>query len=148
MTRGVVMLATVAVTVATDNLAAGVAVGVLLSGVFFTFKVSRLLAVTRTGNDALLYRVSGQVFFASADLLVDAFDVREVEGRPVTIDVSHLGAVSIAETHTLSDDDIYAKNTLADQDRVTPSTNETARIADGTLTIALPAVSWTAIALA
>ena len=84
-----VMLATVAVTVATDNLAAGVGVGVLLSGVFFTFKVSRLLVVTRTGEEALTYWVSGQVFFASADLLVDSFDVREVEGRPVTIDLSH-----------------------------------------------------------
>jgi SulP family sulfate permease len=83
-----VMLATVAVTVATDNLAAGVAVGVLLSGVFFTFKVSRVLAVTRSGDDTLVYRVSGQVFFASSDLLVDAFDVREVEARPVFIDVS------------------------------------------------------------
>lgn len=83
-----VMLATVAVTVATGNLAAGVAIGVLLSGVFFTFKVSRLLVVTRTGDDTLTYRVSGQVFFASADLLVDAFDVREVEGRAVTIDLS------------------------------------------------------------
>ena len=84
----VVMLATVAVTVATDNLAAGVAVGVLLSGVFFTFKVSRLLTITKAGEDALTYRVSGQVFFASADLLVDAFDVREIEGKPVTIDLS------------------------------------------------------------
>lgn len=83
-----VMLATVAVTVATDNLAAGVAIGVLMSGVFFTFKVSRLLTVTRTGDEALVYRVSGQVFFASADLLVDAFDVREVQGRPVTIELS------------------------------------------------------------
>ncbi|APW40639.1 sodium-independent anion transporter [Rhodoferax koreense] len=83
-----VMLATVAVTVATDNLAAGVAVGVVLSGVFFTFKVSRLLTVTRTGDETLTYRISGQVFFASADLLVDAFDVREVEGRLVTIDLS------------------------------------------------------------
>jgi SulP family sulfate permease len=83
-----VMLATVAVTLATDNLAAGVAVGVLMSGVFFTFKVSRLLVVVRTGEDALVYHVSGQVFFASADLLVDAFDVREVEGRPVTIELS------------------------------------------------------------
>jgi SulP family sulfate permease len=82
-----VMLATVVVTVATDNLAAGVAVGVLLSGVFFTFKVSRLLAVTSTGDDHLTYRVAGQVFFASADLLVDAFDVRDIEGKPVTIDL-------------------------------------------------------------
>ena len=82
-----VMLATVAVTVATDNLAAGVGVGVLLSGVFFTFKVSRLLTVVRTGEDALVYRVAGQVFFASADLLVEAFDVREIEGRPVTLEL-------------------------------------------------------------
>ncbi|MDB5848022.1 MAG: sodium-independent anion transporter [Rhodoferax sp.] len=84
-----VMLATVAVTVATDNLAAGVAVGVVMSGVFFTFKVARLLQV-RTSDDAgtLVYSVAGQVFFASADMLVDAFDVREVAGRPVRIDLT------------------------------------------------------------
>ncbi len=84
-----VMLATVAVTVATDNLAAGVAVGVLMSGVFFTFKVARLLKVEVSGEDRLNYRVSGQVFFASADLLVDAFDVREIAGRPVHIDLTN-----------------------------------------------------------
>ncbi len=82
-----VMLATVAVTITTDNLAAGVGVGVLMSGVFFTFKVSRLLTVTRSGDGALTYHVAGQVFFASAELLVDAFDVREVDARPVTIDL-------------------------------------------------------------
>lgn len=60
----------------------------LLSGVFFTFKVSRVLSVARTGNETLVYRVSGQVFFASSDLLVNAFDVREVEAKPVVIDVS------------------------------------------------------------
>ena len=84
----VVMGATVAVTVATANLAAGVTIGVLLSGLFFTFKVSRLLVVAKTGTESLTYRVSGQVFFASADMLVDAFDVRDVEGKPVCIDVS------------------------------------------------------------
>ncbi len=83
-----VMVATVVVTVATDNLAAGVAVGVVLSGVFFTFKVARLLAIAKTEGDPLVYHVSGQVFFASADLLVEAFDVRDIEGRPVCIDLS------------------------------------------------------------
>jgi len=88
-TSSVVMLATVAVTLTTDNLAAGVAVGVLLSGVFFTFKVSRLLRVQpEDDGEALRYRVSGQVFFASSEIFVDAFDVRDVAGRPVTIDVS------------------------------------------------------------
>ncbi len=84
-----VMLATVAVTVATDNLAAGVAVGVMLSGVFFTFKVARLMDVTSEDSPTLrTYRVRGQVFFASADLFVDAFDTRDTENRPVRIDVS------------------------------------------------------------
>ncbi|MGJ7546026.1 SulP family inorganic anion transporter [Variovorax sp. LT1R16] len=86
-----VMLATVAVTVATENLAAGVAVGVMLSGVFFTFKVSRLMGVAieaDAADGARVYRVTGQVFFASADLFVDAFDPRDTEDRPVRIDVT------------------------------------------------------------
>ncbi|MGJ7580826.1 SulP family inorganic anion transporter [Variovorax sp. RHLX14] len=84
-----VMLATVAVTVATDNLAAGVAVGVLLSGVFFTFKVARLMDVTSEDSPTLrTYRVRGQIFFASADVFVDAFDTLDTENRPVRIDVT------------------------------------------------------------
>ena len=87
-----VMLATVAVTVATANLAMGVAVGVLLSGVFFTFKVAGLLGVVSSvepGTGRLVYRVTGQVFFASADAFVDAFDTGAAAGAPsVLIDVS------------------------------------------------------------
>jgi sulfate permease, SulP family len=86
-----VMLATVVVTVATDNLAAGVAVGVMLSGVFFTFKVSRLLAVHAEDDPATgmrTYRVTGQVFFASADVFVDAFDTLDTENHPVRIDLT------------------------------------------------------------
>ncbi|MGI4779024.1 MAG: SulP family inorganic anion transporter [Janthinobacterium lividum] len=86
---GVVMLATVAVTVATDNLAAGVGVGVLLSGVFFAFKVAQLLDIAVEDAPALrIYRVRGQVFFASSERFVDAFDTRDTEGRRVRIDVS------------------------------------------------------------
>lgn len=85
-----VMLVTVVITIATHNLAAGVIAGVLLSGVFFTFKVARLLQV-RTQDDAATgmrtWYVSGQVFFASADALVEQFDVRAVAGLPVRIDV-------------------------------------------------------------
>jgi alpha-L-arabinofuranosidase len=65
----------------------------------------------------------------------------------VTIDVSRLSEVSIAETHTLSDDDIYARNTREDQQRVRVGPNATARIANGELSVELPAVSWSAIAL-
>ena len=86
-----VMLATVVITIATHNLAAGVAVGVLLSGVFFAFKVSRMLAVHAQDDAATGLRtwvVTGQVFFASADAFIDAFDILGAEGRKVCIDVS------------------------------------------------------------
>ncbi len=86
-----VMVATVVVTVFTANLALGVTVGVLLSGVFFTFKVARLLRVDVASDQAggrIAYRVSGQVFFASADVFIDAFDVQDAIGKSVLIDVS------------------------------------------------------------
>lgn len=90
-TSSAVMLVTVLVTVFTSNLALGVTIGVLLSGVFFTFKVARLLEV-RTEIDQVnrhvRYIVTGQVFFASADTFVDAFDIQGAEGMSVTIDVT------------------------------------------------------------
>jgi sulfate permease, SulP family len=88
----VVMVATVIVTVFTANLALGVAVGVLLSGVFFTFKVARLMKVEAVENaetQTLTYRVSGQVFFASADMFVEAFDFRDALGKRAVIDLTH-----------------------------------------------------------
>ena len=86
----VVMGATVAVTVATHDLSAGVAVGVLLSGVFFAFKVTRLMDVTvdyDPAADTRCYTVSGQIFFASADIFTDRFDLRDT-ARRVRIDLS------------------------------------------------------------
>ena len=86
-----VMLATVVITVVTHNLAAGVIAGVLLSGVFFTFKVAHMLEVTHTEDvvtGGRTWTVRGQVFFASADALVEQFDVLSVAGLPVRNDVS------------------------------------------------------------
>lgn len=84
----VVMLATVVVTVFTHDLAQGVLTGVLLSGFFFAHKIGRILLVhsTRAPNTHT-YEVVGQVFFASADRFIDAFDFDEVVPR-VVIDVS------------------------------------------------------------
>jgi SulP family sulfate permease len=85
-----VMLATVAVTVATHNLAVGVMVGVLLSGVFFAFKVMRLMDVRSDydpATDTRTYRVLGQVFFASAEAMADRFDLRDT-ARHVRIDLT------------------------------------------------------------
>lgn len=64
----VVMLSTVVVVVATDNLAIGVLVGVLLSGIFFAAKVQKMFGVERTREgDKAIYTVTGQIFFASVD---------------------------------------------------------------------------------
>ena len=86
------MLATVAVTIATHNLAAGVAVGVVLSGVFFAFKVSRMLDV-RVQDDAAdrsthLAGVRPGVLCLRR-CVHRAFDVLGAEGRAVVIDVTH-----------------------------------------------------------
>jgi SulP family sulfate permease len=54
---------------------------VLLSGFFFAHKVGRILRITsRTEDEGRLrtYTVTGQVFFASAETFVNAFDYREV----------------------------------------------------------------------
>lgn len=86
----VVMLATVVVVVATHNLAIGVLVGVLLSGIFFAWKIAQIFRVTSTLSDNgewRTYRVEGQVFFASVDDFLAAFDFKEALSK-VTIDVS------------------------------------------------------------
>ncbi|WP_349358956.1 SulP family inorganic anion transporter [Stappia sp.] len=86
----VVMLATVAGVVVTHNLAIGVVIGVLLSGIFFAWKIAQLFRVTSTlsaDGRARTYVVEGQLFFASAEEFSAAFDFKEVLER-VTIDVS------------------------------------------------------------
>ncbi|WP_370263892.1 SulP family inorganic anion transporter [Limnobacter sp.] len=86
----VVMLATVAVTVGTHDLAQGVLVGVLLSGFFFANKVGRILQVqstTHRDGRHRTYTITGQVFFASADRFIQFFDHTEALEQ-VTIDVS------------------------------------------------------------
>jgi sulfate permease, SulP family len=90
LSSSVVMLATVVVVVATGDLSMGVLTGVVLSGVFFAAKVARLLGIaTELSEDGreIIYFVTGQVFFASSNSLVDAFDYQDVPER-VRIDVS------------------------------------------------------------
>jgi len=86
----IVMIATVVVTVSTHDLAKGVFVGVLLSGIFFAHKVGRVLRVDSSSEDedrTRVYGVVGQVFFASSEAFLSAFDFKEVVPR-VRIDVT------------------------------------------------------------
>lgn len=87
----VVMLATVIVVVATHNLALGVLVGVLFSGIFFAWKISQIFRVTSTLSENGLkrtYLVEGQLFFASSDEFTAAFDFKESLDT-IVIDVSN-----------------------------------------------------------
>ncbi len=87
----IVMLATVIVVVATHNLAIGVLVGVLFSGIFFAWKISQIFRVTSILSDderTRTYRVEGQLFFASSDDFTASFDFKEALEK-VIIDVSN-----------------------------------------------------------
>jgi alpha-N-arabinofuranosidase len=68
-------------------------------------------------------------------------------GATVTIDVAGLPGAGILEAISLWDADTAARNTLREMDHVRPRPNESASIEAGLLTIELPPVSWTAIAL-
>lgn len=90
LSTNIVMIATVIVVVATHNLAIGVFVGVLLASLFFANKIGRFMVVKSelsSNGEERTYRVVGQVFFASSDQFLKAFDFKEVLDR-VTIDLS------------------------------------------------------------
>jgi SulP family sulfate permease len=85
-----VMLSTVTVTVATHNLAYGVAVGVVVAMVLFARRVAHVVEVTGVcdpDGTAKIYRVSGQLFFASSNDLVYRFDYAD-DPDTVVIDLS------------------------------------------------------------
>ncbi len=88
-----VMLATVAVTVATHNLAYGVIVGVLVAMVMFARRVAHLTTVSRLdasdADDQRVYAVTGELFFASSNDLVYQFDYT---GDPKNIVIDLTGA--------------------------------------------------------
>lgn len=87
ISSNIVMIVTVVV-VWTHNLAFGVLAGVLLAAMFFADKIGRLLAIeTELQNETRRYYIIGQVFFASADRFVNAFDVKESVDN-VVIDLS------------------------------------------------------------
>lgn len=82
---------------------------------------------------------------AAAVFLVNRSTTKSIE---VSIDAAALGATAITEAVTLHDADAYAKNTLEDQERVGLKVLEGAVLNDGILTVVLPPVSWSAVALA
>jgi SulP family sulfate permease len=99
----IVMVATVVAVVWTHNLAIGVLVGVLLSGIFFAGKIAQLFKVSSTiSKDGRVrtYIVEGQLFYGSVEDFMDAFDFREALDR-VVIDVSRAHIWDISSVQAL-----------------------------------------------
>ncbi|ABI65144.1 MULTISPECIES: SulP family inorganic anion transporter [Maricaulis] len=101
-----VMVATVIGVVATHNLAIGVGVGVLLSGLFFAWRISRAFTVTSevsADGRTRTYRVDGQLFYASTEDFLRAFDFKDAVdtviidlGQAHVWDLSSVAAVDMA----------------------------------------------------
>lgn len=99
----IVMVATVVTVVYTHNLAIGVLVGVLLSGIFFAAKIAQLFKVTSTvSKDGRVrtYIVEGQLFYGSVEDFMSAFDFKEALDR-VVIDVSRAHIWDISSVQAL-----------------------------------------------
>lgn len=128
---------------------------------FFPFSVTSRLArgdVLRPRIDVGTYatKVHGRAPLVDAVATTDAgsgtsavflVNRSQTESIEVTIDVADLAASVVTEAVTLHDDDVYAKNTREDQNRVGLRDLVGATIDGGTLTVTLPPVSWSALAL-
>lgn len=82
-----VMLVTVIIVVATHDLSKGVIAGVLLSAIFFVAKISKLEINKRQENQATIFEVKGQLFFASVEGFIESFDF-SVQNCAIIIDFS------------------------------------------------------------
>lgn len=99
----IVMIATVVTVVYTHNLAIGVLVGVLLSGIFFAGKIAQLFGVrTEISDDGRVrtYHIEGQLFYGSAEDFMNAFDFKEAPEQ-VVIDVSRAHIWDISSVQAL-----------------------------------------------
>ncbi|MGO3716708.1 MAG: SulP family inorganic anion transporter, partial [Glutamicibacter arilaitensis] len=83
-----VMAITVLLTVITSNLAIGVGAGILSAMVLFANRVAHLVTVERIPEgETMIYKVNGELFFASSNDLYTQFDYAQDPER-VVIDMS------------------------------------------------------------
>jgi sulfate permease, SulP family len=89
LSTNIVMLATVIVVVFSHNLAYGVFTGVLLASLFYANKVAHYLQIKKEQpvKQHRIYKVYGQVFFASSAKFISSFDLKEAVQK-VTIDLT------------------------------------------------------------
>jgi len=100
----VVMLTTMFVIIFTRNFALGVGIGIVMSTVFFSRKVAKLVFVDKVlieEGARCIYNISGQIFFVSRDEFAASFDFSEpVESVTINLKNAHLwdqGAVEVLD---------------------------------------------------
>ncbi|SEN80594.1 sulfate permease, SulP family [Mesobacillus persicus] len=76
-TDAFVMIVTVLTVVLTHNLAIGVFTGILLSAIFFVSKISKVEVNSTLERKTRIYKIRGQLFFASVTELLEKFDYKE-----------------------------------------------------------------------
>jgi MFS superfamily sulfate permease-like transporter len=89
VTDSIVMIATVVTVLFTHDLSKGVLVGILLSAIFFAAKISKVKVTTLSaeGGHKKVYRVTGQLFFASVTEFLEQFNYKE-NVKEVDLDLS------------------------------------------------------------
>lgn len=98
----VVMIATVVIVVWTHDLSMGVLTGVLLSGIFFAMKVRELVKVsTKLDGTTRYYSFTGQIFFASVDIIVNEMEFNEENIDRIVINLSDAHFWDISSTGAL-----------------------------------------------
>lgn len=91
LTDSVVMVTTVAIVVLTHDLAKGVMAGVIMSALIFGWRSGKIRVATSVqAAGAKVYKISGELFFASTAHFTDLFDY---QGDPDQI------IIDLAEAH-------------------------------------------------
>lgn len=88
-TDTIVMLTTVFIVLLTDNLAYGVITGIILSSIFFVYKISQTQVEKVETEEGIIYRCYGQLFFASTTHFMEKFDF-DISNQTIGLDVTHL----------------------------------------------------------
>lgn len=101
------MVATMVIVILTHNLALGVLAGIAISAVHFAWKIAGVNVKTHmtemNGETYKVYRVSGQVFFASTSRFIEFFEAISEDPDHVIIDFKnahvwdHSGVVALAK---------------------------------------------------
>jgi SulP family sulfate permease len=76
-----VMVVTVAIVVATHDLAKGVITGVVLSAVLFGWKIARLDVSSKLEDESKVYHISGQLFFGTMSHLQISLPTRMIQNK-------------------------------------------------------------------